>query len=207
MTITKKKAATSIEKKNKSKKKGVAITIPSRTEHYPSSSHSGTTEITNPAIDPSSSASIAGPQMTSTPTAPIPVVIELADSPTEDAFVLETVDPCYIKQKTLDRISRSRDERIMVVLREMIDPFHEKFSVLGSGLNVYDVNIAKKMSCNCFDHRMRRTMCKHIIMVLLKVFNLPSNSIIFLEKKITNQQIKAIFETRIPDVDMVDRFI
>ncbi|KAL0086212.1 hypothetical protein J3Q64DRAFT_1738688 [Phycomyces blakesleeanus] len=200
----------STKRKNKRKATeiGVPISIPSKVQSSVYSSIETGEAIPAAVASPYTSTSLSAQSVNPISTVHAnaqPEVIEVIDNePIDENVLLETVDPSSIEQKTLDRISRSRDEHMMVVLREMIEPFYEMFAVLGSGVNVYNVYIGRKMSCTCFDHRMRRTMCKHIIMVLLKVFRLPSNSIIFLGRGVTQRQIEAVFETRIPDVSVSD---
>ncbi|KAI8969716.1 hypothetical protein BDB01DRAFT_816447 [Pilobolus umbonatus] len=72
------------------------------------------------------------------------------------------------------RIIRALKQRMFVVSRELNkDNFTEEFNVLGSVGNSYKVTVNNQIKCSCMDYALRRGHCKHILMILLKVYHLP----------------------------------
>lgn len=56
------------------------------------------------------------------------------------------------------------------------------------------------MKCTCMDYAIRRTHCKHILMVLLKVYRLPFNSPMFRSLNTSSEQrIEARTFARVVD--------
>ncbi|GAN09618.1 RING finger domain protein, partial [Mucor ambiguus] len=87
----------------------------------------------------------------------------------------------YLDDAMRGRVLRAMKQRMFVMSRELSpqDDTVEKFEVIGSIGNTYTVTIGNAISCSCMDHRVRRTHCKHILMVLLKVYRLGLNSPMF----------------------------
>jgi hypothetical protein len=80
-------------------------------------------------------------------------------------------------QQIQQRIDRAVTQRLYLVQKgDVTADLTCSFAVLGSTGNVYNVEIAHTASCTCPDHRKRSALCKHILFVLLKVMQLPSNS-------------------------------
>lgn len=98
------------------------------------------------------------------------------------------------------RVVRAMNQRMFVMSRELSqsDESVEKFEVLGSIGNVshhiisisfllttdfvlqnYTVTIGPTIKCSCMDYAIRRVHCKHILMILLKVYRLPYDNPIF----------------------------
>ncbi|KAG0734979.1 hypothetical protein G6F57_014674 [Rhizopus arrhizus] len=76
------------------------------------------------------------------------------------------------------RVTRAMKQRMFVLSRQLAenDESTEIFEVLGSIGNNYTVTISSRIKCTCMDYSMRKTHCKHILMVLLKVYCLPFDS-------------------------------
>ncbi|KAI9469103.1 MAG: hypothetical protein EXX96DRAFT_590459 [Benjaminiella poitrasii] len=97
----------------------------------------------------------------------------------------------YLDDAKRGRVLRAMKERLFVLERKQIDPNDntiEEFNVLGSVGNYYTVKFAQKMSCDCMDHRIRRGHCKHILMILLKVYRLAYDSPLFHSLKTTKEE-------------------
>ncbi|KAI9272232.1 hypothetical protein EDC94DRAFT_595805 [Helicostylum pulchrum] len=79
------------------------------------------------------------------------------------------------------RVVRSMKQRMFVISREADagDNSIEKFQVLGSVGNNYTVTMGPSVKCTCMDFCIRRVHCKHILMVLLKVYRLPIDNLMF----------------------------
>ncbi|EPB82273.1 hypothetical protein HMPREF1544_10994 [Mucor circinelloides 1006PhL] len=84
----------------------------------------------------------------------------------------------YLDDAMRGRVLRAMKQRMFVMSRELSaqDDTVEKFEVIGSIGNTYTVAIGNVISCSCMDYRIRRTHCKHILMVLLKVYRLGVDS-------------------------------
>ncbi|KAI9281603.1 hypothetical protein BY458DRAFT_499080 [Sporodiniella umbellata] len=76
------------------------------------------------------------------------------------------------------RVQRALEQKMFVLSRET-DGSIERFEVVGSIGNNYTVTIGGRMKCTCVDHSLRRNFCKHILMVLLRVYRLPYQSAMF----------------------------
>ncbi|RCH77563.1 hypothetical protein CU098_002224, partial [Rhizopus stolonifer] len=79
------------------------------------------------------------------------------------------------------RVLRAMKQKMFVLSRELVsnDDSSESFEVLGSIGNNYTVTISSTIKCTCMDYSIRRKHCKHILMVLLKVYRLPCDSPLF----------------------------
>ncbi|SAL99288.1 hypothetical protein [Absidia glauca] len=97
------------------------------------------------------------------------------------------------------RIERARREKIYVVSRNPINSTTEEFTVTGSTGNLYSVKIGPSTSCSCRDFIHRRRHCKHILVILLKMFHLHPSSPIFRTIKPSQNVLRDIFSTCIPD--------
>ncbi|CEG65615.1 hypothetical protein RMATCC62417_02364 [Rhizopus microsporus] len=81
----------------------------------------------------------------------------------------------YLNESMRGRVTRALKQRMFVLSRQLSpdDESIEVFEVLGSIGNNYTVTISSHMKCTCMDYALRRTHCKHILMILLKVYRLP----------------------------------
>lgn len=70
-----------------------------------------------------------------------------------------------------DRIKRAQKDKLFLVDIKSTDSLFEKhFSVMGTTGNIYKVKIdVNNQSCNCPDYIRRRSPCKHVFFVFLKV--------------------------------------
>ncbi|KAI8097615.1 uncharacterized protein BX664DRAFT_258347, partial [Halteromyces radiatus] len=97
------------------------------------------------------------------------------------------------------RIERARREKLFVISRNPKDSTKEEFQVTGSTGNLYTVKIGPILSCSCADFRYRRRHCKHMLMILLKMFSLPATSPIFQTMTPSHDVLRQIFSTCAPD--------
>ncbi|CAO3588061.1 unnamed protein product [Absidia cylindrospora] len=97
------------------------------------------------------------------------------------------------------RIERARREKIYVMSRKSVSHVEQEFEVTGSTGNLYTIHIGPQLSCACVDFRYRRRHCKHILMILLKLFHLPPSSPIFHTLRPSQSVLRDIFSSCIPD--------
>jgi hypothetical protein len=72
--------------------------------------------------------------------------------------------------QAVQRLRRAVQETHMKVLSHTDDL---TFVVCGSTLNDYTIKFKDdKFSCDCMDHRRRRTFCKHVYLVYMKVLHI-----------------------------------
>ncbi|KAI7895090.1 uncharacterized protein EV154DRAFT_414165 [Mucor mucedo] len=97
------------------------------------------------------------------------------------AFKLPPEANIYMNDAMRSRVVRAMNQRMFVMSRELSqsDESVEKFEVLGSIGNNYTVTIGPTIKCSCMDYAIRRVHCKHILMILLKVYRLPYDNPIF----------------------------
>merc|ERR1719461_640689 len=81
---------------------------------------------------------------------------------------------------------------------EEIDDHTRQYAVLGSTGNCYNVTIGNRVSCTCPDHRRRSDVCKHILLVHLKVLRLPAHSEHIYQKALLTSELKHIFANAPP---------
>ncbi|CEP17783.1 hypothetical protein [Parasitella parasitica] len=87
----------------------------------------------------------------------------------------------YLSDGMRGRVLRAIKQKMFVLSRELSphDESAENFEVLGSIGNSYTVTIGASITCTCMDYRIKHTHCKHILMVLLKVYRLCVDSPMF----------------------------
>ncbi|KAI7880320.1 hypothetical protein K492DRAFT_177999 [Lichtheimia hyalospora FSU 10163] len=96
------------------------------------------------------------------------------------------------------RLQRALTQRMFVFKREQKDQYHTDFQVLGSTGNLYTVTIANHMSCSCFDYVTRQLHCKHLLLVLARVFNLTGESPAYVTLSLTDEELHDMFMTCTP---------
>mmetsp|Transcript_30348 Transcript_30348/g.33901 ORF Transcript_30348/g.33901 Transcript_30348/m.33901 type:complete len:300 (-) Transcript_30348:258-1157(-) len=96
--------------------------------------------------------------------------------------------------KIMDRIYRARSQRIYLISRAppKQGSLTHQFVVLGSVGNVYTVEIGHIPSCTCPDHA-NGYICKHIIMVYLKVLKVPSSSSYIYQHALLTSELEDIY--------------
>lgn len=68
------------------------------------------------------------------------------------------------------RLTRALKERMYLISSKQIDKENWKFGVEGSSGKIYNVLFTEKyMSCSCPDHIIRKTICKHINFIIVRV--------------------------------------
>ncbi|KAF8340340.1 uncharacterized protein EI90DRAFT_3279067 [Cantharellus anzutake] len=100
----------------------------------------------------------------------------------------------HCPQNILDRVDRVMSQRFFLVHRERNGgELCEKFHVLGSTGNVYEVTIDKVPACTCPDAN-KGNHCKHILFIFLKVLNVPMTSPHYYQKALLTDELREIFE-------------
>jgi len=99
-------------------------------------------------------------------------------------------------QKILERIQRAQTQRMYLISRKPPTDYKREFTVLGSIGNVYDVVISHIPSCTCPDNA-KGNLCKHILLVYLKVLKVPPSSPYIYQKALLSSELEEIF-TRAP---------
>ena len=69
-----------------------------------------------------------------------------------------------------ERAQRAKTQKIFLANRNIEDN-SASFQVLGSTGNIYNVALNGVPSCSCPDHSTRHKRCKHILFMLIKIFN------------------------------------
>ncbi|GJQ14242.1 hypothetical protein GpartN1_g6033.t1 [Galdieria partita] len=76
------------------------------------------------------------------------------------------------------RLERAKKQRLYLLAVNSSEQASPSFAILGSTGNVYTVWFqGGRPKCNCIDHRVRKTFCKHIIFVLLRILKVPEQQI------------------------------
>lgn len=76
-------------------------------------------------------------------------------------------------QKKLEsdgRAQRAKTQKIFLANRNL-DDSSATFDVLGASGNLYKVSLNDSPKCSCPDHTTRGSRCKHILFMLIKIFN------------------------------------
>ncbi|KAG2389322.1 hypothetical protein C9374_013882 [Naegleria lovaniensis] len=116
--------------------------------------------------------------------------------------------------KILDRINRALKQRLFLIDRKDRNGNRsEKFIVLGSTGNVYEVSICEKPTCNCPDFK-RGNLCKHILFVYLRVLRVSATSYIIYQKALLSAELESVFLSAPPvlshtlkaDERVIDRY-
>ncbi|KAI9312083.1 hypothetical protein BX666DRAFT_1988628 [Dichotomocladium elegans] len=97
------------------------------------------------------------------------------------------------------RLRRALSQRMYVISRERKNAYTETFDVLGSIGNLYKVTVGPKLGCSCRDFRYRRVHCKHIFLVLARVFHLTGESRAYQRLTLTPNELELIFSCCTPD--------
>ncbi|KAI7848695.1 hypothetical protein BDC45DRAFT_522467 [Circinella umbellata] len=100
------------------------------------------------------------------------------------------------------RLYRMSTERMVVVQRTIVNEHEQQFDVLGSTGNVYKVQIGKQLKCTCRDQIFRRTHCKHILLVLLKVFHVNARSRACHTLSLSRNELIEVFSNCTPDASV-----
>ncbi|GJD11733.1 hypothetical protein Gasu2_58610 [Galdieria sulphuraria] len=76
------------------------------------------------------------------------------------------------------RLERAKKQRLYLLAVTNSEVGSPSFAILGSTGNVYTVWFQSGCpKCNCIDHRVRKTLCKHVIFVLLRILKVPEEQI------------------------------
>jgi len=92
------------------------------------------------------------------------------------------------KVDTDGRIERAKTEKIYLVNRN-INNDSALFDVMGSSGKIYQVKLSGHPTCTCPDHSLRKSRCKHILFILVRIFKLDNP---YQEKFIGTDIIKYI---------------
>lgn len=72
-----------------------------------------------------------------------------------------------------ERAHKAKTQKIFLANR-LIDDNSATFQVLGSTGNIYNVALNDNPVCSCPDYTTRGTRCKHILFMLIKIFNVEN---------------------------------
>ncbi|KAG2232136.1 hypothetical protein INT48_008878 [Thamnidium elegans] len=184
----------SLNAPTKTKKTSVKIEVPSRSKvtTKKTSEASGSTrkkvvkcEPADKKIKTEAGASVVQRKKSITvkkePTPKVPKEKKTRVSKKKPAFTLPPEASLYLDQSMRGRVVRAMKQKMFVISREADarDNSIEKFEVLGSVGNNYTVVMGPSIKCSCMDFALRRVHCKHILMVLLKVYRLPIDNLMF----------------------------
>mmetsp|Transcript_39802 Transcript_39802/g.65162 ORF Transcript_39802/g.65162 Transcript_39802/m.65162 type:complete len:479 (+) Transcript_39802:186-1622(+) len=95
-------------------------------------------------------------------------------------------------QKTRERISRARRQRLFMIDAKIVSEIEREYAVLGSTGNVYTVTIGTLHECTCPDFA-KGNLCKHVLFVLLKVLRVDSSSEYVYQKALLSTELAEIF--------------
>lgn len=84
------------------------------------------------------------------------------------------------------RAERAKTQKLYLINRN-VDNDSATFDVMGSRGVSYVVELSGVPSCTCPDHETRGTRCKHILFILIRIFNLADPY----QKKFTDEEIKG----------------
>ena len=68
------------------------------------------------------------------------------------------------------RVYRAKTQKIYLVNRDVHDN-SATFKIMGTTGNIYEVKLAGSPTCTCPDHTQSKNRCKHILFMLIKIFN------------------------------------
>lgn len=77
------------------------------------------------------------------------------------------------KVENNERAHRAKTQKIFLANRNIEDN-SATFQVLGSTGNIYNVTLNGTPICSCLDHITRGSRCKHILFMLIKIFNVEN---------------------------------
>jgi hypothetical protein len=75
-----------------------------------------------------------------------------------------------IADKDDGRVHRAKTQKIYLVNRDVSDE-SATFTIMGTTENIYEVELIGSPVCSCPDHQQRKNRCKHILFMLIKIFN------------------------------------
>ena len=83
-------------------------------------------------------------------------------------MVIEDMYDKYDPQEA--REYRAKTQKIYLINRDVTNN-SAKFKVLGTTGKVYDIVLSGTPTCTCMDFQNRRAKCKHILFMLVRIFN------------------------------------
>ena len=75
----------------------------------------------------------------------------------------------------------------------IISEVEREYVILGSTGNVYTATIGTLHGCTCHDFRFRRSLCKHILFVLIKVLRVNTDSFYVYQHGLLTTELKKVF--------------
>jgi hypothetical protein len=96
----------------------------------------------------------------------------------------------YIEMNNL-RKNRGKQQKIFFIESHDNDEYAKSFDVMGSTGNVYTVNISNNTSCSCPDYKQRKSRCKHVYFILIKIMNVNENNVD--QYTYTNEEVVLMF--------------
>ncbi|KAI7848289.1 hypothetical protein BDC45DRAFT_318525 [Circinella umbellata] len=101
------------------------------------------------------------------------------------------------------RLDRANSQSMFIVRQTIVNESKQVFHVMGSTKNVYEVTIAKHISCDCPDFDKRHDHCKHILMILNKGFQVPGDSLACQQLNHSSEFIGRLLRTYNPIPDVI----
>lgn len=80
------------------------------------------------------------------------------------------MDMKLFDDKNNERIHRAKTQKIYLINRYVTDKL-ATFEIMGTTGNVYNVTLSGNPICTCPDHQQRKNRCKHILFMLVKIFD------------------------------------
>jgi len=90
-----------------------------------------------------------------------------------------------ITTDTDERVHRAKTQKIYLVNRDVSDE-SATFTIMGTTGNIYEVELTGFPSCSCPDYQQQKNRCKHILFMLVKIFNADDPY----QEKFTSKEIK-----------------
>lgn len=90
------------------------------------------------------------------------------------------------------RISRAMSQRLFMVSWEAKSELERKYAVLGSTGNLYNITIAKKVTCSCPDFG-KGNLCKHILFVMIRVLKQARHCEYIWQRALLSTELREIF--------------
>lgn len=95
----------------------------------------------------------------------------------------------------LGRVERAISQKLYLINRN-VDSDSATFDVMGSRGVSYIVTLDGNPSCTCPDHTTRGSRCKHILFILIRIFDLVDPY----QKKFTQKEVKGYIKKYIENI-------
>jgi hypothetical protein len=94
-------------------------------------------------------------------------------------------------------VSGNRKDRLYLVdageVQRSADGWPKRsFRIQGSTGNVYVVSVARRPGCTCIDHRINGHTCKHILFVMLRVYDIPRTNDVVWQSQLGREELEGV---------------